>query len=376
MPPETPETRAWRAGRAASAPPASREVRAFAPGRVNLIGEHTDYNGGLALPFAIAEGVTVRARAGRGAGEDDEQCIRAYALDLDEEDEFPLARPESTTGWRAFARGMTAELSALGVAIPPAELEIRGAVPRGAGLSSSAALEVALGLALLTLADAELEHRTLAAVCSRFENRWVGAHSGLLDQLASLFGEADTALRIDFTNLEILPVPLILDGGWQLVIADSGERRELAASGYNERRAECAKACQLLGIDSLRDLEHTTEYTNAISQLPETLTRRVRHVLDENARVVSAVTALRIGDLHQLGTLLNESHTSLREQYECSTPVVEATVQRLRNAGAAGARMVGGGFGGSVVGLFPPDTHPPTYARDVYPSRGAYVASS
>ena len=326
--------------------PAPRTVRAFAPGRVNLIGEHTDYNDGLALPFAIAEGVTVQARAtSRGdvdAGHD--------------------------SGSEPFVRGVAAELELAGVSLPGAELEIRGDVPQGAGLSSSAALAVALALALLGLADAELDRRELARLCSRVENEWVGAHTGLLDQLASLFGEADTALCIDFSDLAIEPVPLVLAGGWQLAILDSGERHDLATSGYNARRAECARACQLLGIATLRQARSEDP-----ARLPATLARRVRHVLDENARVRATVAALRAGELARVGELLCESHVSLREQYECSTPAVETAVQRLRAAGAAGARMVGGGFGGSVLGLFPPDAQPPAGARGVRPSRGAHV---
>ena len=347
-------------------------MRAFAPGRVNLIGEHTDYNDGLALPFAIAEGVTVRAHTYDGAGEarggNPGRRVVAHALDLGEDYELVLPDPASRSGggWRAFVHGVAAELELAGVSLPGTELEIRGGVPRGAGLSSSAALAVALGLALLALAGVELDRRELARLCSRVENVWVGAHTGLLDQLASLFGATDTALCIDFADLAIEPVPLVLDGGWQLAILDSGERHDLATSGYNARRAECARACELLGIATLRQARSEDP-----ARLPETLARRVRHVLDENARVRATVVALHAGDLARVGVLLCESHVSLREQYECSTPAVEAAVRRLRAAGAAGARMVGGGFGGSVLGLFPPDAQPPADTREVRPSRGA-----
>ena len=356
------------------------KVSAFAPGRVNLIGEHTDYNRGLALPFAIAEGVTVSARAAAG------QQIRAHALDLDERDEFALPEPPHSEGWRAFLRGIAAELPRAGVALGGAELEISGEVPRGAGLSSSAALEVSLGLALLGLGGAELDRRALAKLCSRVENEWVGAHTGLLDQLASLFGEANTALCIDFSTLDIQPVPLVLAGGWQLVTLDSGDHRALAASGYNERRAECARACELLGVSSLREVgvggpgrppgaldpllagDFSLE---EMVRLPAVLVRRVMHVLGENARVLATVSALRERDLPRVGALLDTSHASLRDLYECSTPSVEATVERLKDAGAVGARMVGGGFGGHVLGLFPPGTSPPDGTHEVRPSAGA-----
>jgi galactokinase len=338
------------------------EVRASAPGRVNLIGEHTDYNRGLALPFAIAEGVTVRARALAG------QRISVQALDLDEHDEFALPNPVRCKGWRAFVRGIAAELGRAGIPIAGAELEIAGNLPRGAGLSSSAALEVALGLALLGLARSELDRRELARLCSRVENEWLGAHTGLLDQLASLYGEADTALRIDFSDLSIQPVPLLLEGGWRLVTLDSSEPRTLAVSGYNERRAECARACELLGVQSLRDARES-----GLERLPPVLARRVRHVFGENARVLDTVVALHGGALEQVGALLDASHASLRDLYECSTPAVEAAVRALKEAGALGARLVGGGFGGHVLGLFPPDASPPAHAREVRPSRGAHL---
>jgi galactokinase len=354
------------------------EVRAFAPGRVNLIGEHTDYNNGLALPFAIAVGITVRAQA------TDERCIRTRALDLDEHDEFDLddllgpapAKPGDRPtpnvprgeAWRGFVRGVAAELPRAGVAIPGAELQIHGNLPRNAGLSSSAALEVALCLALLALADAELDRRELARLCSRVEHEWLGAHTGLLDQLASLYGEADTALRIDFSNLDIQPVPLVLAGGWRLATLDSGDPRTLAASGYNKRRAECVRACELLGVESLRDAQE-----HSLQQLPPVLARRVRHVLGENARVLETVAALHREGLAEVGTLLDASHASLRDLYECSTPAVEVAVRALKEAGALGARMVGGGFGGHVLGLFPPDASPPAHAHEVRPSRGAHL---
>jgi len=333
---------------------------AFGPGRVNLIGEHTDYNDGLSLPFAIADGVTVSATA-RGDGE-----IVARAHDLGEEDRFALDAPPRADGWRAFVRGAVAELRAAGLPVRAASLEIRGTVPTGAGLSSSAALEVAMCLALLALSGAEDADRLeLARLCSRVENEWVGARTGLLDQTASLLGERDRALRIDFRTLDVRPVAL-KTGDWRLVTVDSGEAHSHAGSGYNERRRECAEAARELGVASLRDA--TPE---AATALPDPLDRRIRHVVEENARVDATIEALAAGDLAAVGALLDASHVSLRDLYDASTPAVERTVRALRDAGAAGARMVGGGFGGHVLALLPPRVAPPEGAIVVAPSAGA-----
>lgn len=343
----------------------SREsVSAFAPGRVNLIGEHTDYNQGLALPFAISQGVTVHAQA------TGEERILARALDFGEEDEFTLAEePARAIGWRNFVRGVVSELRRAGYPLVGSHLEIGGDLPQGAGLSSSAALEVALCLALLALAGEEETDRVgLARLCSRVESGWVGANTGMLDQFACLYGAPGMAMRIDFQTLEVEPVPLRLEDGWRLVTLDSGERHANASSAYNQRRAECSEACELLGVDSLRETNW-----EALEGLPEGLRRRARHVLSENERVNRTVEALRAGDLPGVGRLLNASHASLRDQYEVSTPAVEATVERLLQAGAAGARIVGGGFGGYVLGLLAPGACTPEGAREVRASPGANV---
>jgi galactokinase len=344
-------------------------AEAFAPGRVNLIGEHTDYNQGLALPFAIAEGVTVRAETTSSDG----NRLHAQASDLGEADEFELAAEKipGADGWRAFVRGTAAELMRAGYSIPGARLEIGSNLEQGAGLSSSAALEVALSLTLLALTDKanEIDRTELAKLCARVENDWAGAQTGMLDQLASLYGAVDTALCIDFKTLQIEQVPLRLDG-WRFVLVDSGERHANASSGYNERRAECRRACELLGVDSLRDAS-----LEAASQLPQPLRARAEHVLGENIRVGETVGALRERDLPGVGALLNASHESLRDLYEVSTPAVERTVERMIQDGAAGARLMGGGFGGSVLGLFAPDVATPRGAREVRPGPGAHLIS-
>jgi galactokinase len=361
-------------------------VQAFAPGRVNLIGEHTDYNGGLCLPFAIERGVTVTADPLQGG------AIEAHALDLGESERFrvgaieagppglperdrsapggkpPPGRGAGPPSWRAFVRGAVAELTRAEIDLRPCRLDITGDVPRGAGLSSSAALSVSLCLALCGVAGAKPPGRIeLARLCSRIERDWCGAETGLLDQLASLFGERGRALRIDMTGPEIEPVRLEL-GDHVLATLDSGAERSVAASGYNERREECRAACRALGVGSLRDAE-THE------GLPEPLGRRVRHVLSENERVDAAVAALAAGDLEELGRLLDASHRSLRDDYEVSVPAVEETVKACKDAGALGTRIMGGGFGGSVLALFPPGAAPPAGAERAEPGPGAALAA-
>ncbi len=335
-------------------------IRAFGPGRVNLIGEHTDYNGGLALPFAIDRGVLVEAEPLAG-GE-----IRAEAADLGEHDAFPVAAPGRADGWRAFVRGMVAELTAAGLPVAGARLRIAGDLPRGSGLSSSAALEAALALALLGVAGADEPDRVeLARLCSRVENDWVGAETGLLDQLASLCSQDGHALRIDFATTALTPVPLEL-GDWRLVTLESGAEHSHAESGYNERRAECRAACEALGIADLSAAD-----PEAAAALPAPLDRRARHVLTENARVDAMVAALHAGDLAEAGRLLDASHASLRDDYAASVPAVEDAVAALGRAGAAGARMVGGGFGGSVLALLPPGAGLLPGAAEVLPGRPA-----
>ncbi len=346
----------------------AERATAFAPGRVNLIGEHTDYNDGLALPFAISDGVTVRAV---GTGDDRFQVI---ASDLDAHDAFALQALTPVAGWRAFARGAVAELTAAGNPLVGARLEITGSVPRGSGLSSSAALEVALCLALLAIADVPVPDRLdLARLCSRVENEWVGAQTGLLDQIASLFGEPESAMRIDFRSLEVTPVALEL-AGHRLVTLDSGERHanaggDDAADGYNRRRAECVRAAELLGLESLRDAT-----LDAVEDIPEPMRSRARHVITENERVQDTVVAQRDGDLGRVGELLNASHASLRDCFDISTPTVERTRQTLLDAGAIGARIVGGGFGGHVLGLLPAGVAPPPGALEVEPGAGARIS--
>jgi galactokinase len=257
-----------------------------------------------------------------------------------------------------------AELRRGGVELPGCALEIESDLPTGAGLSSSAALCVALALALYAAAGREPPRPVrLAQMCSRIETDWAGQETGLLDQLASLLGEEGRALRLDMRTLEARSVELDLHGH-VLATLDSGAPRSLAASGYNERRDECRRALELLGLESLRDADDG-------SSLPPPLDRRVRHVISENERVDDAVAALASGELAALGELLDASHASLRDDYEVSVPEVERAVAACREAGALGARIMGGGFGGSVLALFPPGAAPPEEALRVEAGPGA-----
>jgi galactokinase len=317
-------------------------IRAFAPGRVNVIGEHTDYNNGICLPFAIELGVTVTAELRDGAE------VVAPSLPADD----------------PYLRGVVAELRAAGIEPPGCALEVTSDLPQGAGLASSAALCVALVLALCGAAAAQPPPPAeLARLCSTIEHEYGGAATGLLDQLASLLGQEGHAVRIDMRTLESQPVELRL-AGHVLAVLDSGARRTLADSGYNERREECRRAAEQLGVRSLRDARDG-------AGLPEPLGRRVRHVITENQRVDAAVAALEAGDPEALAWLLDASHRSLRDDFEVSVPEVERTVAACRDAGALGARIMGGGFGGSVLALFPPDARPPHGAIRVSPGPGA-----
>jgi galactokinase len=335
-------------------------VRARGPGRVNLIGEHTDYNDGLCLPFASEAGITVSIEPGEPG------LIEARSLEYGEEDRFDAGDPPPAEGWRAFVRGTVAELNNAGLDVPGARLRIESDLPEGAGLSSSAALGSALCLALLAVAGhPEPERRELARLCSRVEHDWLGAETGLLDQMAALFGERGHAFLLDCRDLSVEQVPLDLQS-WTLCVADSGSRHTHAESGYNERRRECAEASAALGIESLRDADEADA-----RRLPDPLDRRARHVLSENRRVREAVEVLRGGDMAALARLLDASHRSLRDDYEVSVPEVEETVERLKENGAAGARIMGGGFGGAVLALFPPGAEPPEDADKVAPAQGA-----
>ena len=329
-------------------------VLARAPGRVNLIGEHTDYNDGFVLPVAIDRDTWVAASP-RADGQVD-------ALALDEQnadDRFALsAMPPHFPGggWRDHVRGTLAQLVEVLPALSGMNLVIAGDVPMGAGLSSSASLALALLRAAQRLAgDTSLDGKRLARLAQQAENRFVGCQCGIMDQLASAEGRAGHALLIDCRSLDTEPVPL--PAGTALLIAHSRVRRGLVDSAYNERRRQCEAAAAGVGAKALRDV--TLAQLEAAGLEDKTF-RRGRHIVTENARVIEATQALRAGDMRRLGELMKASHASMRDDFEITVPAVDQLAALLQDVigEAGGARMTGGGFGGCVVALLPQDRVP------------------
>ncbi len=342
-----------------------RDARLFrAPGRVNLIGEHTDYNGGFVLPMAI-ERETVVAAAPRA-----DRRVRVLTLNSNAEAEFDLDRPGAARRgiWLDYVEGVAQALLGRGVRVGGADLMILSDVPSGAGLSSSAALEVATGLALASLAGAEVDPVELALAGQQAEHTYVGALVGIMDQLVSVLARAGHALLIDCRSLANEHVPLDTSET-AVVICDSRVKHELASSEYNTRRAECERGVELLGeflpgVAQLRDVT-AEEFARCESSLPEPFRRRCRHVVTENERTLRAAEALRRGRLAEVGRLMNESHVSLRDDYEVSCAELDALAEIAWGAeGVLGSRMTGGGFGGSTVSLVRRDALDP-FARKI-----------
>ncbi len=315
-----------------------------APGRVNLLGEHTDYNEGVVLPMAIERAVWIALRPRPQA------TVRALSLTF-EPVEFALDALEPGQGpaWGEYLKGVAWALQEAGYSLQGWEGVVGGDVPIGAGLSSSAALEVAAARAFAAVSGWSWQARRMAQLAQRAENHWVGVHCGIMDQLTVAAGRAGHALLIDCRTLEVQPVPLPL--GVTVVILDTGTRRGLRTSAYNERRAACQEAARLLGVPTLRDVT-MEQFLARAGRLAEPLRRRARHVIGENERVLQAVAAMRRGDVAALGRLLEAGHASLRDDFEVSSPALDAIVACARQAeGCYGARMTGAGFGGCAVAL-------------------------
>ena len=322
---------------------------AVAPGRVNLIGEHTDYHGGLVLPAAIDRHIRVLGRTRA------DQTVRVYSATFDSEHAFSLgAAMAARDGWGRRAEGIVRTVLEPVEDTKGMDLWMTGDLPIGAGLSSSAASMAALGMLTAELHCIVLEPITFAKVLQDAEHRFAGLRCGIMDQLAVLLGERDRALLIDCRSLETSKIEL--PSAWSIVIADSGVHHELASSGYNQRRDESTEALRVLqkdrrSIRSLRDV-CMADLEAASAELTSVGYRRCRHVIGENERVRSFAQALESADPTAAGELLAASHESLRDDYEVSCPEVDQLVaDALGGPGCIGARMTGGGFGGSTVNL-------------------------
>jgi galactokinase len=318
-----------------------------APGRVNLIGEHTDYNDGFVLPFAIAQGV----RAAASRRDDGVLGLRSrQAADEPATVALGTLSPGKPAGWAAYPAGVAWALAEYGCAVGGASIAIDADLERGAALSSSAALECATALALTGLYGLNVRRPDLAALARRAENEFVGVPCGIMDQSASLLCEQGHALLLDCRSGESSAVPLDLAAaGLVLLVVDTRVRHALSDGRYAERRRSCEKAAAALGVLSLRDV---TDDPGAVERLADpVLRRRARHVVSENARVLETVGLLRAGDAARCGPLLTASHASLRDDFEVSWPEADATVDAAVAGGALGARMTGGGFGGAVIAL-------------------------
>ncbi|KLU10084.1 MULTISPECIES: galactokinase [unclassified Kocuria] len=326
-----------------------------APGRVNLIGEHTDYNDGFVLPFAIDRSAMVAVRL-RRASEPDPGTVELASTYAPDGQRLSRARfripdlaPGAVGDWGAYPAGVVHVLAGLeGVQVPGFELLLDSTVPVGAGLSSSHAVEVATIVALNDLLDLGLDRPGMARLTQRAENEFVGAPTGIMDQSASLMGRAGAALFLDCRSLaaETVPLPLA-EHGLAVLVIDTRVAHSHADGGYGARRASCEAGAAALGAASLREVPADAD----LSALDAVTARRVRHVLTENARVLATVERLRAGDVAGTGQLLIASHTSLREDYEVSCPELDLAVEAALAAGAIGARMTGGGFGGSAIAL-------------------------
>jgi galactokinase len=331
--------------------PISNSPRVFrAPGRVNLIGEHTDYNDGFVMPAAIDLSVFVQVSPR------EDRKLQIHSENFDDEIEFDLddPNPAPRQHWSDYAVGVAVMLERAGHHLRGARLQIRGEVPVGSGLSSSAAVEVATACALTANSNLSIDRRELALLCQKAENEFVGARVGIMDQFVSFFGQAQRALLLDCRSLEykLLPLPDTV----KLVICNTMVKHALASSAYNERRAQCEAGVKhfaqfLPDVKALRDVS-TEQLEQFGRELPDVVYRRCRHVITENARVLAAAQALEQHDLARFDELMGESHRSLRDDYEVSSNELNLMVDLARGrAGVYGSRMTGGGFGGCTVNL-------------------------
>lgn len=326
----------------------------YAPGRVNIIGEHTDYNDGFVMPCAINFGTAVT-----GAKRDD-HIWNVYAADLDETDEFSLDSEiqKSDHKWANYVRGVVKFIQERYPEFKQgADLVISGNVPLSSGLSSSAALEVAVGKFCQQLGDLPISHTDIALTGQKAENQFVGANCGNMDQLISALGQQDHLLMIDCRSLETLPTPVPHDVA--VIIVNSNVPHDLVTGEYNTRRQQCERAAAFFGVKALRDVsvEQFQKREAELTALDPLVAKRARHVVTENQRVLDAVEALKQNDLTKLGELMGASHDSMRDDFEITVPQIDYLVElaQLVIGKSGGARMTGGGFGGCIVALAPQD---------------------
>lgn len=323
-----------------------------APGRVNLIGEHTDYNEGFVLPCTI-NFQTIVAAAKR-----EDSRIRVIAVDYhNERDEFDLSQPilfQQEKRWANYIRGVVKYLMERGYLFNGLDIVVSGNIPQGAGLSSSASLEVVIGQTIKSLYQLDITPKEIALNGQQAENQFVGCNSGIMDQLISACGEENHALLIDCRTLETQAVRM--PDNMVVMIIHSNKQRGLVDSEYNTRRQQCEEAARLLGVKALRDIS-LGDFRIRQARLNALLIKRARHVITENARTEAAADALRSGDLFRLGQLMAESHISMRDDFEITVSEIDMLVEIVKNAigDRGGIRMTGGGFGGCVVALIAPD---------------------
>ena len=330
------------------------ELTVYAPGRVNIIGEHTDYNDGFVMPCAINYGTAIA-----GAKRTD-HIWNVYAADLDLEDTFSLNEdfPQSEQKWANYVRGVVKFIQERCPQFKQgADLVISGNVPHSSGLSSSAALEVAMGKFCQQLSDLPLTHTEIALIGQKAENKFVGANCGNMDQLISALGQKDHLLMIDCRSLETQPTPVPKDVA--VIIVNSNVPHDLVTGEYNTRRWQCEKAAEFFGVKALRDVsvEEFQKREAELTALNSLVAKRARHVVTENQRVLDAVEALKHNDLTKLGELMGQSHESMRDDFEITVPQIDYLVElaQLVIGKTGGARMTGGGFGGCIVALAPHD---------------------
>ncbi|OEE87341.1 galactokinase [Enterovibrio norvegicus FF-162] len=322
-----------------------------APGRVNLIGEHTDYNDGFVLPCAINYQTMV------AAAKREDNIVRVVSVDYDNAvDEFDITQDitfQQDKMWANYIRGVVKCLLDRGFSFNGADISVSGNVPQGAGLSSSAALEVVIGQTFKELYQLDISQADIALNGQQAENEFVGCNCGIMDQMISAEGRANHAMLLDCRSLETQAVSM--PKGMAVVIINSNKKRGLVDSEYNTRRVQCEEAARIFGVKALRDVT-IEQFNDRVSDLSELVAKRARHVITENDRTLAAADALRAGDMKRMGELMAESHASMRDDFEITVKEVNALVDIVQEVigDRGGVRMTGGGFGGCIVALVPP----------------------